>query len=478
MMESAQAIPEVVAGEADEEDEEALEVIPEVVACKADEADEEASEERPRTAGSADSLCVTECDEVGDGPKVLDTTLLLEEEGDGDGQTSKPSRSDNGSIEDYEPVLSLVSLNPRAAPTFDIARGPCMEVQPDLAGPTKTVQISCGRDARNAIVLFDQRVSLRHFVVRVRAQAAGVRERAQPAGARKCSDGERQGCAVALDLLDTSSNGTWVNGQKVGRGKRVALAVGDRVTVLPTSQVGRESSMAYMLLHDTRGARCFKAVADVGVGVVDAAPVDTASQQVDPSPPPAPAAAPLPLALERDLRCGICADVLYKCLTLVPCGHNFCMACLARWRRSSPSCPECRASVRQAVRNMAVDCMVETFVKAHPSLARASQELRAMDMAEKERENKAVLAWLLRDMAECGTADAKSSRASNNRVESVPTPSRSRQQRPNSQGSATTGDVPRQWTRAAATAQAATATNANANSVANANAPSSACVIS
>jgi len=130
-MESAQAIPEVVAGNADEEDEEvndcdALEVIPEVVACKADEEDEEASEERPRTAGSAASLCVTECDEACDGPKVLDTTLLLEEEGDGDGQTSKPSRSDNGSIEDYEPVLSLVSLNPRAAPTFDIARGPCM----------------------------------------------------------------------------------------------------------------------------------------------------------------------------------------------------------------------------------------------------------------------------------------------------------------------------------------------------------------
>merc|ERR1711933_534882 len=80
-----------------------------------------------------------------------------------------------------------------------------------------------------------------HFVIRVRAAPSSA------------SDGSR---AVALDMLDTSSNGTWVNGLRVGKGQRVPLAVGDRITVLPAAQVGRASTVAYMLLHDTRGACC------------------------------------------------------------------------------------------------------------------------------------------------------------------------------------------------------------------------------
>merc|ERR1712176_285468 len=147
----------------------------------------------------------------------------------------------------------------------------------------------------------------------------------------------------------------------------------------------------------------------------------------------------LPFALERDLRCGICTDVLYKCLTLVPCGHNFCAACLARWRRSAPSCPECRVSVRQAVRNVAADCMVETFIRAHPSAARSPQELRAMDMAERGRENQAVLRWLLRDPdADANRCFVESARP-NAAVHAVPTPNRQRYSNPQSQLPASRG---------------------------------------
>merc|ERR1712176_301733 len=94
----------------------------------------------------------------------------------------------------------------------------------------------------------------------------------------------------------------------------------------------------------------------------------------------------LPFALERDLRCGICTDVLHRCLTLVPCGHNFCAACLAKWRRRSSLCPECRASVRQAVQNVDVDNLASAFLRAHPEAARSFDELATLDRAVCEPE--------------------------------------------------------------------------------------------
>lgn len=302
-----------------------------------------------------------------------------------------------------EPLLSLVSLNPRRANTFDIVRG-SLQVLPELPIPStivRTVQISCGRATANTIVLKDGRVSLRHFTVRVRAAAGG---------------------RVALDLLDLSTNGTWVNGQRVGHGRRQRLVVGDRIAVLPASQVGRQAEIGYLLMHDTRGARCLAASAAAAAAEAAASSASSggvphkraddamaagsscgvgaaavvATQEAADMPQ---LGNTLPRALERDLRCGICADALHRCLTLVPCGHNFCTVCLVRWRRSSPACPECRHSVRKAVQNVDVDRVVETFLRVHPEVGRSPKELAIIDAAEKDHHNQLVLQWLLRDPA-------------------------------------------------------------------------------
>lgn len=325
-----------------------------------------------------------------------------------------------------EPILSFVSLNARTAATFDIVRGR-LTVVPELQGhAARTVKVSCGRDASNTIVLHDARVSLRHFTVHVRASRGGM---------------------VTLDLLDQSSNGTWVNDRRVGKGRCVSLAVGDSIVVLPEAEVGRAASVGYMLLHDSRGATCSRSAAPPreaprsAPASVPLAPRSAATRAAvveAAAPPPTPSllaaiegaaactATPrptsppeaqekekdsrglelgagattprtLPRELEKDIRCGICADALHRCLTLVPCGHNFCTACLLRWRRRSPLCPECRERVHQAVRNAAVDEVVQAFIDAHPDAARSPRELAAMRVRETEPENAAVLRWLLRD---------------------------------------------------------------------------------
>merc|ERR1719454_2304857 len=112
----------------------------------------------------------------------------------------------------------------------------------------------------------------------------------------------------------------------------------------------------------------------------------------------------LPRSLEQDLRCGICTDVLHKCLTVVPCGHNFCAVCLARWRKRSTLCPGCRGPIRQAVQNLEIDRVADTFLRAHPEAARSSEEIAALDRAAYDPESAAHLRWLLRDPGHCNFA--------------------------------------------------------------------------
>lgn len=301
-----------------------------------------------------------------------DATLLMEDDVQRDGDSGP---GDAPGCQE-QPVLSLVSLNPRTAATVDILRGQ-LTVLPELpeSVAVRTVRISCGRDAANTIVLKDGRISLRHFTVRVRAAAGG---------------------RVVLDLLDQSSNGTWVNGRKVGRGRRVPLVVGDRIVALPASLVGREGEVGYVLLYDTKGAWC-----SAGAMCSASSSSEPGAQEEICSLEEAPASAEvpkgLPRALEEDLRCGVCTDLLHRCLTVVPCGHNFCCACLVRWRRCSAQCPGCRELVRQAVRNLDVDRVVETFIKEHPEAARSASELREQDAWMADPDSAAVLRWLLRD---------------------------------------------------------------------------------
>jgi len=319
---------------------------------------------KPGAAWETDS----ESDLEGDSrlsPGKTDATILFDEV---DTLASKPWLGEQEKKE--LPILSLVSLNPKTANTVDLLRGQ-LQVLPELHDPVsaiRTVRISCGRDPSNTIVIKDSRVSLKHFTVRVHAAPGG---------------------RVSLDVLDQSSNGTWVDGRRIERGCRVPLAISGRISPLPAAVVGSAREVSYVLLHDTKGAHC-KASLSRGSNLPLASPLPVLKMSQ----------ASVPCDLEEDLRCGICTDVLHRCLTLVPCGHNFCAACLAKWRRRSSLCPGCRASVRQAVQNADVDRVVEAFLHAHPESARTPAELATLDSAACDPESAAHLRWLLRDTKE------------------------------------------------------------------------------
>lgn len=293
--------------------------------------------------------------------QVPDVTVLFDTEAIGAPPTDEAQES-------QKPVLSFVSTNPKSAASFDVLCG-ALEVLSDLPGGSasaqsvRTLNVSCGRDTANTIVLKDRRISQRHFTLHVRASADG---------------------AVALEIHDQSSNGTFVNGRRIGKGCRSPILVGDRVVALPAEEVGRDEEIGFQLLHDTKGASCGLAATLPMAG--DQA-CDAHDGEVEPG---------VPKELENDLQCGVCTDIFHRCLTLVPCGHNFCASCFLSWRQQSSACPGCRAYVRQVVRNQDMDRMVDAFVQGHPELARDPTELQQMLDVEQKPENDAMLRWLIK----------------------------------------------------------------------------------
>ncbi|KAM9982877.1 hypothetical protein ACTFIZ_007400 [Dictyostelium cf. discoideum] len=81
----------------------------------------------------------------------------------------------------------------------------------------------------------------------------------------------------------------------------------------------------------------------------------------------------------ENLICGICQDIIYKCLTLIPCMHNFCVCCYGDWRANSMDCPQCRQSVKSAQKNHAINNLIELYLKKNPEKVRDPEELESMD---------------------------------------------------------------------------------------------------
>jgi len=265
-------------------------------------------------------------------------------------------------------ALSLVSLNEVTAPTYDFSQSSLADCE--------SVNISCGRAETNSMVLQDPRVSSCHFTIRVR--------RSSPSnGSKRVSSG------MDIELVDESSNGTWVNDQPVGKGNRVPLNTGDRIFVMPSAQVKAHEVIGYVVV-----ALPVKSEA-AGQLLISQKENDGGHSGNQESLCGGPEAA---RQLVSIIQCRLCEDsLIHRCVTAVPCGHNFCCGCMIKWckPRRAPDCPVCKAPVRQLVRNHSIDRIVETFIYAHPDAARPNESLDRLDAIECDKENQIVISRLL-----------------------------------------------------------------------------------
>ncbi|PRW60207.1 E3 ubiquitin- ligase CHFR isoform X4 [Chlorella sorokiniana] len=241
------------------------------------------------------------------------------------------------------------------------------------------------------------------------------RRRSSEAGARGCTfievaDGRvsRLHAIVRWDTLqqqalleDLSSNGTYVNGERVGQGCSAPLADGDRISLVLSVAPLAEQAWVFHA-GDPRGLE----------GDVPAIWADDSLQARRPVSPLTPTSEGDELPSSRsdgamlaggasgrlarcqtssystkdaitleDLQCQICLCTLRDCVALEPCGHNYCAACLshhfaALLRGGQPlACPMRCAAPQRVVANTAVRQLLArpgALEALAPSLRRSS----------------------------------------------------------------------------------------------------------
>lgn len=90
---------------------------------------------------------------------------------------------------------------------------------------------------------------------------------------------------------------------------------------------------------------------------------------------------------DEEFSCGVCYELLWRPLTLVPCGHSFCASCISGWQRSRApaklSCPFCKdtVEVNMVFINHSFRNLVSAYLCTQPTQASPPESLAA-----KERE--------------------------------------------------------------------------------------------
>ena len=183
-----------------------------------------------------------------------------------------------------------------------------------------------------------------------------------------------------LILEDHSTNGTWVNGDRLGKGKERALKTGDTIAFIkPGCKEASDATasgehhlftfIASQPSEQSQGSNASSSTAAASSSASAGAAAGSSSEG-------AAGSSGEDAAL---LTCSICQEVLHKAVALQPCLHNLCGGCASIWLKKKPECPECRMKVKVVARNHTLIALVEAFLKRNPERQRPAAELASLD---------------------------------------------------------------------------------------------------
>ncbi len=177
-------------------------------------------------------------------------------------------------------------------------------------------------------------------------------------------------------IEDLSSNGTFIENDKIGKGTKKKLASGDKIYLLHQSKVKAEDILGYVFSSMVEDGAKLKKQREEDQKRLEEEKKQTEKQlkfQED---------------LGEEMRCCICIDYIYKCITLIPCLHNFCASCFSDWMQKSSMCPQCREEVIELKKNATVNNIIEKFMENNPSKKRPKEEYEEMDEKDKIKEDR------------------------------------------------------------------------------------------
>jgi E3 ubiquitin-protein ligase CHFR len=137
---------------------------------------------------------------------------------------------------------------------------------------------------------------------------------------------------TSITCVDNSTNGTFINGKRLGKGKSAVLRSGDVIAL-----VVDVPDMTFKFQSTVVEQSTEMPITRLDTTIVESDDVDDDAS----------AAAKTSSKIGEEISCGICCSILYKCVALVPCMHNFCGPCMREWSdsRYRAPCPKCRSKV-------------------------------------------------------------------------------------------------------------------------------------
>jgi E3 ubiquitin-protein ligase CHFR len=165
-------------------------------------------------------------------------------------------------------------------------------------------------------------------------------------------------------VYDLSTNGTYINGAKIGKGLSKEIHNGDTIELLPLNMTSPTSTIAYVfIISEDSGPIKRKSSIEIKESEQKRKKLDD--------------------AIEDEMRCCICMEIIFQPVTVMPCLHNFCGGCYSQWMVKSVECPQCRKQVSEVKKNPTLNNLVEKHIENHPELKRSTQ-----DIAEQIKFNK------------------------------------------------------------------------------------------
>ena len=180
-------------------------------------------------------------------------------------------------------------------------------------------------------------------------------------------------------IEDLSSNGTFIEDEKIGKGNKRKMVSGDKIYLLHKSKVKVEETLGYVFSSMIEDSSKLKRQREEDQKLL-LEEKKQAEKQLK-----------FQEELGEEMRCCICIDYIYRCVTLIPCLHNFCASCFSDWAQKSHMCPQCREEVTEIKKNATVNNIIEKFMQNNPDKKRPKEEYDEMDQKDKIKEDKIAL---------------------------------------------------------------------------------------
>jgi E3 ubiquitin-protein ligase CHFR len=180
-----------------------------------------------------------------------------------------------------------------------------------------------------------------------------------------------EGGRIKAFLEDRSTNGTFINDFKIGKGNLHEIHNGDTVNLLPANKVPADEMISFVFLYADSSADTKRKDRDTD----DMTLLEETKKSTK-----------LSDNMAQNLSCGICYEYIYQAATLIPCMHTFCGACISdclqrdkKLKRIELLCPTCRKPAEKIVKDHSVNNLVEQLLLSRPDKRRSAADYKEMN---------------------------------------------------------------------------------------------------